>query len=108
MNVQFPGPINDYVNASNAHDVKSIVACFSDSAAVQDEGQTLQVKEAIEGWAIKTIGKYKFHFEPLDLKDDGNQVVMAIRVSGTFDGSPVDLDYYFTIEQGKIASLAVR
>ena len=108
MNLQLSKPISDYVNASNAHDVKSIVACFSDSATVQDEGQTLRGKEAIEGWAIKTISKYKFHFEPLNLRNDGNQVIVTIRVSGTFDGSPVNLDYYFTIEQGKIASLAVE
>ena len=64
-------------------------------------------KEMIEGWIVKTIEKYKFHFKPLSIMDDKDEMVVAVQVSGTFDGSPVTLDYHFTIERGRIVALAI-
>ena len=92
---------------SNAHDVKSILSCFSDDASVRDQGETLHGKKAIEDWIRRTIEKYKFCFEPLSIKEDNVDVVVPMEVSGTFDGSPVTLDYHFTIESGKIRSLTI-
>jgi ketosteroid isomerase-like protein len=107
MAIKLPRLINGYINASNAHDVKSILACFSDDAVVHDEGETLRGKESIEGWIVKTIEKYKFQFKPLRIKVDDPEVVVAVEVSGTFDGSPVTLDYHFTVENEKILSLTI-
>ena len=108
MNIKLPEIIAKYVNASNRHDVKSILSCFSDDAIVKDEGEKLRGKAAIEGWIVKTIEKYKFHFKPLNVKDNGRETVVAVEVSGTFDGSPVTLDYHFTIHDGQIVSFAVQ
>jgi ketosteroid isomerase-like protein len=105
--IKLPRIINDYVNASNAHHVKSILACFSDDAVVHDEAETLHGKKAIEGWIVNTIEKYKFQFRPLKIKGNDPEVVVAVEVSGTFDGSPVTLDYHFTIENDKISSLTI-
>ena len=57
---------------------------------------------------MKTIEKYKFQFKPLGIKGADTQVVVAVEVSGTFDGSPVTLDYHFIIENDKISSLTVK
>ena len=107
MNVKLPRIIDDYIKASNAHDVKSILACFSEDAVVRDEGEERRGKKMIEDWIAKTIQKYKFQFKPLSIKRDHPKVVVAVEVSGTFDGSPVSLDYYFTIEGDKIRCLAI-
>ena len=107
MTIKLPRTIEKYVDASNKHDVKSILACFSDDAVVHDEGETLHGKQAIEGWIAKTIEKYKFQFKPLSIKEDKVDVVVTVEVSGTFDGSPVTLDYHFTIENEKIISLII-
>ena len=80
------------MNASNKYDVQSILSCFSDDAFVHDEGKEFRGKKTIEGWIVKTIEKYKFHFEPLTIKDDNVEVIVAVEVSGTFDGSRVSLD----------------
>jgi ketosteroid isomerase-like protein len=107
MTIKLPRIINDYVDASNAHDVKSVVACFSDDAVVRDEGKEFRGKEMIQDWIVKTIEKYKFQFKPLSIKDQAAAVVVVIEVSGTFDGSPITLDYHFTIEGDKIGSLTI-
>jgi ketosteroid isomerase-like protein len=107
MAIKLPRIIKKYVDASNAHDVKSILACFSDDAVIHDEGETLHGKKSIEGWIVKTIEKYKFQFKPLRIKGDDPEVIVAVEVSGTFDGSPVTLDYHFTVENEKILSLTI-
>ena len=74
----------------------------------EDEGEELHGKKAIESWIGKTIEKYRFDFKPLSVKNDGQETVVAVEVSGTFDGSPVILDYHFRIENGQILSFAVK
>jgi len=107
MTIKLPRIINDYVDASNAHDVKSVVACFADNALVHDEGKDFRGKKVIEDWITRTIEKYKFQFKPVTFGEDHAEVVVAIEVSGTFDGSPITLDYHFTIEGDKIGSLTI-
>ncbi len=107
MAIRLPRIIEKYVDASNKHEVKSILSCFSDDAVVHDEGETLHGKNAIESWIAKTIEKYEFQFKPLSVKSDDGDFVVAVEVSGTFDGSPVTLDYHFTIESDKILSLTI-
>jgi len=107
MTIKLPRIINDYVDASNAHDVKSVVACFAENAVVRDEGQALHGRKAIEDWITRTIEKYKFQFKPATFREDNAEVVVAIEVSGTFDGSPITLDYHFTIEGDRILSLRI-
>ena len=53
MTIKLPRIINDYVDASNAHDVKSVVACFADNAFVHDEGKDFRSKKMIEDWITR-------------------------------------------------------
>jgi ketosteroid isomerase-like protein len=107
MNMTLPKIIDDYIRASNAHDVEAIVACFSDEATVRDENETLHGKSAIKGWVIKTIENYSFQFEPLRIHQDENEAAVAVEVSGTFPGSPITLDYNFALRENKISSLSI-
>jgi ketosteroid isomerase-like protein len=84
MSIKLPEIIKKYVDASNAHDVKSILSCFSEDAVVHDEGKKLRGKKAIEDWIVKTIEKYKFQFKPLSVKEDEAEVVVhAISSQGS-------------------------
>jgi ketosteroid isomerase-like protein len=107
VNIKLPPIIQKYIAVSNQHDVKSILACFSDDAVVRDEGKEFRGKEIIESWIVKTIEKYKFHFKPVSVGEDDAGVVVAIKVSGTFSGSPVTPDYHFVIENDNILSLTI-
>ena len=99
--------IQKYIDASNTHDVKSILACFNDDAVVRDESATHRGKIDIGRWATTTIEKYKFQFKPLSSEERHNETVVSVEVSGTFPGSPVTLDYHFAITNDKIASLTI-
>jgi ketosteroid isomerase-like protein len=99
--------IQRYIDTSNAHDVKSIVECFADDAVVRDENATHRGKIDIGHWITTTIEKYKFQFKPLSSQERGNETVVSVEVSGTFPGSPISLDYHFTIVNNKIISLTI-
>jgi len=105
--VKLPSPIQHYIDASNAHDVPSILACFADDAVVRDENATHHGKIDIRHWITTTIEKYKFQFKPLSLQERDNETVVSVEVSGTFPGSPISLDYHLTITNNKIISLTI-
>ena len=105
--MKLPPLIQHYIDASNAHDVPSILACFADDAVVRDENATHRGKIEIERWISTTIEKYKFQFKPLSSQERGNETVVNVEVSGTFPGSPISLDYHFTTASDKIASLTI-
>jgi len=99
--------IQKYSDASNAHDVKAILACFTDDATVRDENAIMRGKIDIERWITKTIEKYKFQFKPLSSQEGDEETVVSVEVSGTFPGSPISLDYHFAIANNRIASLTI-
>jgi hypothetical protein len=102
-----PPVIQGYIEASNAHDVKAIVDCFSDDAVVRDENAMRHGKIDIGGWATETIQKYEFQFKPLTADNRGAKTILSVEVSGSFPGSPITLDYHFTIANDKIQSLII-
>jgi hypothetical protein len=105
--MNLPPVIQSYISASNAHDVEAIVACFADDAVVRDENATRHGKIDIGCWATETIQKYKFHFKPLSANERGAKTILSMEVSGSFPGSPITLDYHFTIANDTIQSLII-
>jgi hypothetical protein len=87
--------------------VKAIVGCFADDAVVCDENAMRHGKIDIERWAAETIQKYKFQFKLLRADVRGAETILSVEVSGSFPGSPVTLDYHFTIANDKIQSLTI-
>ena len=107
MSAALPRTIQNYIDASNAHDVQSILGCFADDATVRDENTTHRGKIDIERWITTTIEKYKFQFKPLSAEERHNETIVAVQISGTFPGSPVTLGYHFGMADEKIASLII-
>ena len=105
--MNLPPVIPRYIDASNAHDVRTIVDCFAADAVVGDENAMRHGKIDIRRRATETIEKYKFQFKPLSVDERGAETILSVEVSGSFPGSPVTLDYRFTIAHDKIQSLII-
>jgi hypothetical protein len=105
--MNLPLVIQRYIDASNTHDERAIVDCFTDDAAVRDENTTRHGKIDIGRWATETIEKYKFQFKPLSADKRGAETILSVEVSGSFPGSPITLDYHFGIANDKIQSLII-
>ena len=105
--MNLPPVLTRYIEASNAHNAEAIVDCFADDAVVRDENATQHGKIEIRRWATETIEKYKFHFKPLSANERGGKTILSMEVSGSFPGSPITLEYHFTIANDKIESLII-
>lgn len=108
MSIKLPQAIADFVQAKNNYDTEAVGACFADNAVVQDEGQEIHGVQAIMKWSKETNAKYQDTLEVTNLIERGNMAVVTAQVSGNFEGSPVPLDFYFTIDDGKISKLSIH
>lgn len=108
MSTQLPAIITRYFAAKNAGDSAAVAACFAPGGIVHDEGEDLRGAEAIAAWAQKTSDKYADQTEVLSFTTQGDEVIVTGRVSGTFDGSPVDLEFHFGLGPDGIASLQIQ
>ena len=107
MKIQIPEIIESYFRASNANDVEKLASCFSADAVVTDENETHRGTAAIREWSIKVRKKYEFKTEVLRAVEKADAVIVTAKLSGTFPGSPVDLDFKFALKENRISSLEI-
>ncbi len=107
MPLTLPKPVAKYLAAVEAKDTDMLALCFADDARCHDEGRDYRGLEAIKSWAKKTQTKYKYVMEPLNASESGKIVKLHARLTGDFPGSPIELDYTFTIAKGKITALEI-
>ena len=103
-----PKLIETYIQASNNSDLDTFISCFSESATVLDEGETLIGHDAIRKWFAKTRSKYQFKAVPMDIEEKEENIILSCEVSGNFPGSPVVLDYKFKVSSGLILDLSIK
>jgi len=104
---KLPGVVVAYLAADKAKDSDALSRCFVDDGMVQDEEREYRGRAAIRAWNAGTKAKYRYELELLDASVNGDNVLLFVRLSGEFPGSPIELDYAFTIADDKIESLAI-
>lgn len=108
MSLPLPKPIEVFMSSENAHDTDALAECFAPDATVQDEGQTLTGLKAIKAWRLETAKKYQHTVEPVDTTTRAGKTVVSTKLTGEFPGSPITLDFVFTLEDGKISALTIQ
>lgn len=101
-----PKPIADYFTADSG-DGEAVSQCFTKNAVVKDEGHTHKGRAAIKKWKTDASAKYQYTCEPLACEAKDGQTVATCHLVGNFPGSPVDLRFFFQLEDDKIALLEV-
>jgi ketosteroid isomerase-like protein len=107
MTTSIAGVIESYFRASNADDIEALVECFSPDATVVDENQTHRGTAEIKAWATNVRTKYEFKTEVLRATESSGVTIVTAKVSGSFLGSPVNLDFKFAVSKNKITSLHI-
>ncbi len=97
-----------YIAAENRGDTDALAQCFAEDAFVRDEGQTIEGLAAIKQWKAETRKKYQHTIEPLASVQKDGKTIVTNRLTGNFPGSPIDLEFVFTLDGNKIASLEIR
>jgi hypothetical protein len=106
MTVNLPEPVAAYFTADKL-DSEAVSQCFTENAAVKDEGHTYNGRAAIKKWKEEASAKYRYTCEPFACEERGGKVVVTSRLTGNFPGSPVDLRFIFQLEGDKIFSLEI-
>lgn len=102
-----PKPVALYVAAENSGDVNLFDQCFAENAVVRDENETHAGLAAIKKWKAETKKKYQHTVDPLRVVEKSGKVVVTNRLTGNFPGSPIELDFVFTLMDDKIVSLEI-
>lgn len=106
MNLELPPAIAGFFRAHNTGETENFLQLFTADAVVHDEAHDHR-GAAIKTWFDGAIAKYHPQAEVTGLTREGEQAIVAAQVSGTFPGSPAELHYKFTLEDDKIAALAI-
>ena len=105
--LMLPPILSAMIAAHNAHDSATFTACFAEDAVVRDEGRIHFGKAVIQAWFEDVTQKYQTVVGVTDLTYQDGEPVLTGNVSGTFDGSPIQLRYYAAIDEGKIVALKI-
>jgi hypothetical protein len=106
--IKLPWIIAAFVKAKNDRDVNAVIACFVSDAVVHDEGRKMRGVAAIKEWSDNTDRKYQFIIDPSDIVEGDKETILTATLTGNFPGSPVSLDFHFTIEEDKICALTIQ
>jgi hypothetical protein len=107
MNLSLPVPVAIYLAAENQGHTDIVAHCFAQRAVVRDEGQTIEGLAAIKQWEAETRKKYQHTIEPLASAERDGKIIVTNRLTGNFPGSPIELDFVFTLAGDKIAALEI-
>jgi hypothetical protein len=103
--MNLPAIITELVNAQNQYDSATYADCFSKTAVVVDEGNTYKGRTEIKEWIAEANEKSRVVMKPIRFTE--TICILTAEVSGSFDGSPVLLDYHFEMTADKIDSLKI-
>ena len=107
MSIDLPTPIAIYIAAENQGDTEALAQCFAEDAVVRDEGRTIEGLAAIKQWKAETKKKSQHTVEPLASTQKDGKIIVTNRLTGNFPGSPIELEFVFTLGSNKIASLEI-
>jgi hypothetical protein len=107
MPADLPTPIATYIGAANRDETEALAQCFAESAIVRDEGKTIEGLAAIKKWMVETKQKNQHTIQPLGTVQKDGRTVVTNRLTGNFPGSPIELEFVFTLDRDKIAALEI-
>lgn len=105
--MNLPKVIADLVKAQDNFDSVAYANCFSETAVVFDEGKTYNGRNEIQNWIADANEQFKTVMKPVGFEEKGTTSILSAEISGTFEGSPVVLNYHFKLVDGLIQSLKI-
>jgi ketosteroid isomerase-like protein len=97
----------EYFEASNTKNEAKLLNCFSEDAVVVDEGKTYSGMDAIRVWRNKVNALYNVRFEIEKQTSNSEGIVVDVKCSGNFPGSPLIIKHNFVMMDEKICYLKI-
>lgn len=83
------------------------VAAFYYASDIFDERKTYYGPKAVSGYILEANRSANVMTEIINCIEKSGETVVAVIISGDFDGSPVPLDFHFTLNEDKIKKLDI-
>jgi hypothetical protein len=106
MGAELPPAIESFFQSTNSREFTDFLSYFTADARVTDEARDYHGPE-IADWIDRATADTKPTADVTAVTCDGDQFVVTALVSGSFPGSPVQLCYFFTLKDSKIATLQI-
>lgn len=106
--MDMPDVVKAYFAADSSSDTDAVATMFATDAVVRDENHQYEGIEAIRVWRATARAKYNHVSEPVAATTTGSRIAVRAKVSGNFPGSPVMLDFDFTVTHDRIVALEIR
>jgi ketosteroid isomerase-like protein len=104
-----PRAIAEYLAAHRTRDADTAITCFTDNAAVTDDGETYRGTAGIRTWLDRSAAEYTYTIELTGAeKIDDEHYTAVNHLEGDFPGGVVDLHFRFTLGDGRIARLVIE
>ncbi|WP_101909190.1 nuclear transport factor 2 family protein [Marasmitruncus massiliensis] len=107
MSTNLPKTIETYFRALNIYDSELLAECFTEDATFKDEGKEYQGPDAIKAHIIEINNNPKVETVVTNSVDLNGETIVTAIVSGNFDGSPIQLNFHFTLANQKITLLNI-
>lgn len=105
--VPLPQPIAAFYHASDVYDDALLADCFAPNAVLHDEGMDIKGPAAISKHILTANRDANVHMEITILSERDGETIVTATLSGTFEGSPLPLDFHFSLENEKINALNI-
>lgn len=100
-------PIAAFYHASDVYDGALLASCIAEDAILYDEGEELHGSAAISAHIFKANKDAKVMMDIMRCAEKGRDIIVTAMLTGEFEGSPVSLDFHFTLAEGKIKALNI-
>jgi ketosteroid isomerase-like protein len=105
--IPLPQPIAAYYHASDVHDNDLLANCFAADALLFDEGVEYHGPEAVSRHILEANKDAKVMTDITSCVEKDSETIVTATISGNFSGSPIPLDFHFTLNNGKIKTLDI-
>jgi hypothetical protein len=101
-------PIATFYHASDVYDADLLASCFAEDAMLVDEGEEYHGPQAVSGHILAANRDAKVMTEIINCVEKNGETIVTAIISGNFSGSPIPLDFHFSINNEKIKSLNIN
>ena len=103
-----PDSITKYLISHVSRDVPAAMRWYAYDAEVTDDGKTYRGRDEIRAWLESSASEYSYAIELTSTRQvDEHTYVATHHLDGDFPGGTVDLDFTFTLVEGRIARLVI-
>ncbi len=107
MVTKLPQSISVYIEAGNTRDTDSLLTNFAADARVTDEGRDYYALDEIREWSNKVTEHLQVALAIFNSTEVGDESICTVQVSGTFDGSPIQPPFHFTVKGDESVKLSI-